>query len=147
MTQSPVWYVARVATGHERLVRALAADAGIEVYFPVETRRVRVRARTRDIERPLMRNYVFVRAMPIAEAWEAVRAIRGVVRLLSYHGSEYDIPCPVSAGAVDEFQRLEAAGQYDGIRKAIEREKRRRAERRWRPISDIKQAMEQMEAA
>ena len=136
------WYVARVYTGRENAAAAFLRMAGIECYFPQQTRRYRIRGKNRDRSLPLVRGYVFVNCPSSPAAWAVVDGAREVLGLLCYAGDVDGLPCPVSGDLIADIQAREDAGEWDGVRRAVMAAKRKRYERRWRPLNELAAVVE-----
>lgn len=136
------WYVAQVYSGRENAAASFIRLAGVECYFPQQTRRYRIRGKNRDRSLPLVRGYVFVNCEPHAAAWAVIEDAREVLGLLTYAGDEDGLPCPVSSDLIADMQNREAAGEWDGVRRAVMAAKRKRYERRWRPLNELAAVVE-----
>lgn len=136
------WYIARVYSRREKAAAAFLDRAGIHSYFPQQTRRYRIRGKNRDRSLPLVRGYVFVRCEPRPEAWATVDSAREVVGLLTYAGNHDGVPCPVPDDLVSEIMTRELSGEWDGVRRAVMAAKRKRYERRWRPLNELAAVVE-----
>ncbi|WP_274426763.1 transcription termination/antitermination protein NusG [Chelativorans sp. YIM 93263] len=105
------WFVLRVAHRPEREVVAELDDSGLEAWAPVKTvwRTVFHSKKKRAAHRPVFRSYVFVRAVPSAEAWHGLLGIKGVRAVLG-GGSG---PFPISDETMNKLMGLVKAGVFD----------------------------------
>lgn len=80
---SKQWYALHVKTGYEEDVALDAYGVGdTDTLLPIERYTVRTSRGLRERQRVLMPGYVFVGCIMTADMWQALRHLKGVLRIL-----------------------------------------------------------------
>ena len=84
------WYAAYTKPRNEKLAFARLAEAGIEVYLPMQKRLKQWSDRKKMVEEPLFRSYIFVRINQ--KDYFNVLNTSGIVRFITFEGKAVPIP-------------------------------------------------------
>ncbi len=100
--KSARWYVARCRAGQEMRIAAELANAGIEAWCPVKDvrRKKRFGSGVAVYSVPVFHSYVFVRLMPVAEAWVGALMASRLVALVGRNG----VPLPIANDIVNTLK-------------------------------------------
>jgi transcription antitermination factor NusG len=101
------WYALYTRSRHEKRVRDLLEEQGVEVYLPEITTFRRYSDRMKKVQVPLFTSYLFVRTNPAHfDHYTAILNTPGAVRFVTFEGQ----PIPVPEQQVDALKRLTAEG-------------------------------------
>ncbi|SRR5258708_30145803 len=101
------WYVVYTKPRWEKKVFGLLEERGIEAYCPLNRVRKKWSDRTKWVEEPLFKSYVFVRLR--VEDQTAVRMVRGVVNFVYWLGR----PAIVNKKEIEIIRKF--LNEYDNI--------------------------------
>lgn len=104
----PAWFVVWTNPRCERRAALALKAKGYETFLPMRARWVKQFRRIARAEFPLFPRYVFVALKP-GQSFPGIRGASGVEAILRNE----DIPVEVPAEAVEELQRVCAAGVFD----------------------------------
>jgi transcription antitermination factor NusG len=98
------WHVVQTHSQQEATVENELAKLKLDAYCPREPKRVRVNAcKHRTVKRPILVGYVFAGFDPELEHWEAIRGLRGVMRLMMWA----ERPIPIGEAEMARIQYIE----------------------------------------
>jgi transcription antitermination factor NusG len=111
------WYVVAVEPQTERMVKARSDDLQVESFYPI-SRKLVFRRKGREVERPAMPGYVFVRigADRFASFGRHLERADGVDHCLGFLGDE-DGPEAVGDAVVEALRARQRAGEFDQVRR------------------------------
>lgn len=110
------WFVVQVQFARERAVREDLRAAGFQAYVPMRKlfiRRPRASRRVKS-ELPVFPGYVFVDLVPEDRCFVAVRAVEGVVRVLTLTNAETPVLIPDEI--MGDLMAAEDMGHFDETR-------------------------------
>ncbi len=100
------WYALYVKTHHEKLVAAGLRGKGYTEFLPLYRARHRSSGRFKDVDLPLLPNYVFCRFR--FDRRTPILSTPGVFHIVSLAG----VPAPVDGAEIASLQRVSHSGMY-----------------------------------